>query len=56
MSFKSHTQKITVKDLSLLLNVSYKTALKDYNNFIHILELKRDFLIKNDLIKLKILE
>lgn len=48
--------KVTIKQLSHILNVSYNTAQKDYKKLVQSLELKRDFLVLNDLKTLKIIK
>lgn len=57
MQFKYNTptQKLTRKDLQFILNVSYNTAKKEYQTLLDCLNLKRNFLIVNDLIDLKIM-
>ena len=51
----SPTSKVSIKQLKNILGVSLTTAKNDYINFLHILNLKRNFLIVNDLIELKII-
>lgn len=46
--------QVTKKELSIILNVSYKTALKRYQCFIDILNPPRCFLTFSDLEKLDI--
>jgi len=49
---KNQFTKITKKELSVILNVSYKTALKEYRTILDSLSItNRTFLTQNDLIK-----
>jgi len=55
MKLPNENRKISIKELSNLLDVSYNTAKKDYKIFLDILELKRKFLVISDLKILKLM-
>lgn len=46
---KNNTQKLTKKELSNILGISYKTALKEYQIILDCLQLKRKYLIQSDI-------
>jgi hypothetical protein len=52
---RNKSQKVTKMQLKHLLDVSYPTALKEYAIIIDSLQIKRNFLIINDLIRYGIL-
>jgi DeoR/GlpR family transcriptional regulator of sugar metabolism len=55
MAITNDSRKISIKELSNILEVSYNTAKKDYYIFIDMLELKRKFLTIGDLKTLKLM-
>lgn len=53
---QSKTEKINITQLAAILRVTPKTAKKHYKDFLFILKLERDFLIRADLQKLEIFD